>query len=119
MIAKFFKGFVYAFRGLFVAVRNERNLKFHIFAAVCVVIAGILLQISVYEWIACALCIGLVIAAEMINTAVETLCDVVEPSKNDKIGMIKDVSAGAVLVCAIAAAAVGLIIFIPKIIALF
>ena len=94
-------------------------MKFHAVAAVCVVVAGFGLQISPKEWAAVLLCCGLVISAEMVNTAIEKLCDVVEPNLNEKIRAIKDMAAGAVLVCAIAATCVGVIVFLPKIIELF
>jgi diacylglycerol kinase len=116
---KFLKGFVYAWRGIVAAVRSERNMKFHAVAALCVVVAGFVLQISPMEWAAVLLCCGLVISAEMVNTAIEKLCDVVEPNLNEKIRAIKDIAAGAVWVCAIAAACVGVIVFLPKIIELF
>lgn len=115
---KFFKGFEYAFAGLAAAIKSERNMKFHICAAICVTAAGFLLKISATEWIAVILCCGMVIGAEMLNTAIEKLADIAEPNKSEKIRFVKDVAAGAVLACAIAAACVGLIIFVPKIVAL-
>ncbi|MGN0187284.1 MAG: diacylglycerol kinase family protein [Paludibacteraceae bacterium] len=118
-IIKFFKGFAYAFAGIIAAIRNERNMKFHLFAIVVVITAGVILRISAGEWAVCALCIGMVIGAEMLNTAIEKLADTVSAERNENIRFVKDVAAGAVLVCAIAAACVGLIIFVPKIIALF
>ena len=118
-IVKFFKGFAYAFAGMAAAVRSERNMKFHLFVTACVIAAGIGFRISVGEWIACTLCIGMVFGAEMLNTAIEKLADAVSAERNDNIRFVKDVAAGAVLECAIVAAVVGLIIFVPKIIALF
>lgn len=116
---KFFRGFKYAFAGIVAAVRSELNMKVHCVVAVCVVLAGWLFQISGFEWIACLLCIGLVISAEMVNTAVEKMCNKFSPEKSEEIRFVKDVAAGAVLVCAIAAACVGLIIFLPKLLAIF
>lgn len=118
-IIKFFKGFAYAFAGIAAAVRSERNMKFHLFATACVIAAGFGFRISAGEWIVCALCIGMVIGAEMLNTAIEKLADTVSAERTDNIRFVKDVAAGAVLVCALAAACAGLIIFVPKIIALF
>ncbi len=65
------------------------------------------------EWVAIILCIGMVLATELINTAIERLVDLISPDRNPIAGQIKDIAAGAVLICAIAAAIVGLIIFIP------
>lgn len=116
---KFFRGFKYAFSGLVAATKSECNMRFHLCAMLCVVVAGFVLQISPMEWAAVLLCCGMVISAEMVNTSIEKMCDLIEPNHNEKIRIIKDMAAGAVLVCAIAAACVGLIIFVPKIIALF
>ena len=86
---------------------------------VLVIIAGLLFHISTFEWIAVFFAIGLVLAAEAINSAIERLSDVVQPEKDDRIRDVKDISAGAVLVCAITAAIIGIIIFLPKILMLF
>lgn len=115
---KFFKGFRYAFEGL-AAAKSERNMKFHLCATVGVTAAGFLFGISATEWMAVLLCCGMVVGAEMLNTAIEKLADMVEPAQNKQIKFVKDVAAGAVLACAIAAACVGLLVFVPKIIALF
>lgn len=116
---KFFKGFGYAFAGLVAATKSERNMKFHLCATVCVVAVGLWLKISSVEWLAVLLCCGMVVGAEMLNTAIEKLADAVKPEKSAQMKFVKDVAAGAVLACAIAAAGVGLLIFVPKIIALF
>lgn len=111
--------FGYAFQGIKQAFRSELNLKIHASVAVCVVVAGFLLHISIGEWIAVLLCFAIVIAAELINTAIEKLADIIEPKPNKEIGLVKDMAAGAVLWCAIASACIGLIIFVPKIVMLF
>ncbi len=116
---KFFRGFKYAFSGLVAATKSECNMKFHLCATVCVVVAGFVFCISAAEWLAVLLCCGMVVGAEMLNTAIEKLADAIEPTKNERIKFVKDAAAGGVLACAIAAACVGLIIFVPKIIALF
>jgi diacylglycerol kinase len=76
---------------------------------------GILFAISIAEWMLCLLCFGLVITAEMLNTAIENLVDLASPQKHVLAGKAKDIAAGAVLVAAIVAAIVGLIIFLPKV----
>lgn len=75
---------------------------------------GILFKISLNEWIAITIVSGLVILTELINTAIEQLADFVEPERNEKIGLIKDYCAGAVLISAIIALIVGALIFTPK-----
>ena len=84
-----------------------------------VILAGILLELSAIEWIICVLLFAIVISAELFNTAIETIVDMVSPEKNEKAKLAKDVSAGAVLVVAIGAAMVGLVIFVPKVVELF
>lgn len=78
-----------------------------------VIIAGIVLGITRTEWIMVVMCIGTVIAAELFNTAIEKLVDLVSPERHPVAGRVKDIAAGAVLICAVAAAIIGLIIFIP------
>ena len=109
------KSFRYAFSGLRVMVREEHNARIHLFATVCVIVMGVLLRISCTEWVAVALAIGLVFGMEAINSAVENICDFVCPERDARIKKIKDLAAAAVLLSAIAALAVGLFIFIPKI----
>ena len=92
---------------------KEQNLSFHLIASVIVIIAGFVLGITRTEWMIIALCIGVVIAAELFNTAIEKLVDLVSPERHPIAGQVKDIAAGAVLICAAAAAIVGLIIFIP------
>ena len=111
---KFLKGFKYAFEGIWAALKSERNLKIHFVFMILVIIFGIIFKISKTEWIICIILFGLVIAGELFNTAIETVVDMISPDKNEKAKKAKDVSAGAVLVLAIASAIVELIIFIPK-----
>ncbi|MDR1154083.1 MAG: diacylglycerol kinase family protein [Bacteroidales bacterium] len=107
--------FRYAFNGLKLLIKEEHNARIHAFVALCVLIAGWGFGISRNEWIAVILCIGMVIALELINSAIERMADFVSPEKRPEIKKIKDLSAGAVLTGAIAAATVGLIVFLPKI----
>ena len=111
------KSFGYAFNGLRILIREEHNARIHVFIAICVLIAGLLFDISAVEWIAVTLCIGMVIALETINSAVENLANFVSPEKHDGIKKVKDLAAGAVLLGAVTAVAVGLIVFSPKVIA--
>lgn len=117
-IKRIISSFSNAFRGLGLLVRYERNAWIHCAAAVLVVMAGCFFRLTSHEWLAVAIAIGLVFSAEAFNTAIERLSDVVQPLRDDRIRDIKDLSAGAVLACAIAALIVGLIIFLPKVISL-
>jgi len=107
--------FRYAANGLKILIREEHNARIHLFAVCCVVGAGVLFKISKGEWIAIIFCIGLVFALELINSAIENTADLISKERNEMIKKIKDLSAGAVLIAAIAAAVIGLIIFLPKI----
>lgn len=107
--------FKYAFAGLLSEFKEEKNLKIHIFMMIIVIIAGILFKISTTEWIVCVILFGIVISAELFNTAIERIVDVIMPEINEKAKIIKDISAGAVLIPAICSVIVGLIIFVPKV----
>jgi diacylglycerol kinase (ATP) len=111
--------FKYAFNGILLLLRYEHNAWLHCFIGVCVIIAGFLLEISATEWIAVVIVCGCVMATEALNTAIERLADVVSPEYNEAIKKVKDLSAGGVLFISLAAATVGAIIFIPKLIDLF
>lgn len=110
------ESFKYAFAGIVQLVKEEHNARIHCVVAVLTVIAGFVFSIQPIEWIAIAICIGAVLAAEGFNTAVEALADRITTDRDNAIKKAKDVAAGAVLITAIAAVAVGLIIFVPKII---
>ena len=117
--AKRLKSFTYAFSGLKVLFQEEHNSWIHLFVTVCVIIAGVLLRLSVLEWVAVAFAVGLVFSGEIFNSAIEDLSDVVCPERDERIKKVKDLAAAAVLVNAITAAVIGLLIFVPKIIQLF
>jgi diacylglycerol kinase len=106
--------FKYAFCGIREVFGNEANMKIHIVIAVLVIICGFVFSISLTEWMFCILCFGLVTGAEMMNTAIEKVVDLVSPDQHPLAGKAKDIAAGAVLICAIFSAIVGLLIFVPK-----
>jgi diacylglycerol kinase len=112
------KSFRYALQGLLTATRTEKNLRFHISAAVLVITAGFATRVSNGEWMLLIFCMALVIAFELFNTALEQLCNAVMPQHNIFIKNAKDMAAAAVLIVSIGSAVCGLIIFIPKIILL-
>lgn len=116
MIKHQIKSFRDAFSGIRKAWKTEGHLRFHFLAAGIVILCGILFCISLTEWLICICCITLVIAAELINTAIESVVDLCSPEQHPLAGKAKDVAAGAVLVTAIGAAIIGVIIFLPKVI---
>ena len=110
--------FKYAGTGIISAFKKEKNMKIHYLAMAIVVILGFVVKIEPIEWVICIALFGGVIGAEMFNTAIETVVDMVSPHKNEKAKIAKDVAAGGVLIWAISAAIIGGIIFIPKVIEL-
>ena len=113
---KFINSFKCASQGIIQAIKTERKVKIHITIMILVIIAGIVLKITKQEWITCIILFGLVISLELVNSAIETTVDIAMPEINEKAKNAKDIAAGAVLVSAIAAAIIGLIIFVPKLI---
>lgn len=111
---KLVNSFKYAIEGFISSFKTERNMKIHVLAMVLVVILGIYLKLNQIEWCIIVISIALVISAELFNTAIETLVDMVSPEKNPNAKLVKDISAAAVLALAIGAAVAGTIIFIPK-----
>lgn len=115
---KLANSFKYAIEGIFSSFKTEMNMRIHISVMILVIILGFILKIKITEWIICIILFSLVIAGELFNTAIETVVDIVMPYKDERAKLAKDISAGAVLILAIASFIVGLIIFIPKIISI-
>ena len=90
------------------------NFRIHLIAILMVLFAGWYFHLAVSEWLWIILAIGLVLVAELLNTAIEILVDLVSPDFNTQAGKVKDVAAGAVVVAAIISVLIGAIIFIPK-----
>ena len=109
------KSFIYAINGLKVLFSEEPHARFHLLAAIVVIIAGVYYDISILEWIIVVICIASVLAAEALNTAIENLGNAITQDQNSSIGNAKDVAAAGVLIVSFSAAIVGGIIFIPKI----
>lgn len=105
--------FKYAFEGLTAAIKQEPNLKLHLIVYLLVVSAGIYFDITKMEWILVVVLSGLVFSVEMTNTAIEAVVDSFTQRQHPGAKMAKDISAAAVLVVALAAAIVGIIIFLP------
>ena len=104
----------YAFRGLWLLVTTEHSIISQLIISGVMCVLGFYFKLNSIEWMFQILAIGLVLAAESLNTAVEKLCDYLQPDFDKKIGFIKDLSAGAVTFAAIAAIIVGGIIYLPK-----
>ncbi len=109
--------FRYAFQGLADLFRSQPNARIHLLVALLAVGAGWFFHISRPEWLAIVICIMLVIALEAVNTALEYLTNLVSPGYHPLAGKAKDAAAAAVLIVAFGAVAVGLVVFIPRIIA--
>lgn len=105
----------YAFKGAILLLKTEASVKIQLFIAIGVTAAGFFFNISATEWCIQLLAIGLIMCAEGINTAIEEIADFIHPEHHKKIGIIKDVAAGAVFIAAFFASIVGLIIYLPKI----
>jgi len=111
----FLKAFVYAFNGLVVFFRHERNGKIQLLVAVFVVLLSLYLGLSPAEWTVILGCIAAVLSFEMINSSIEKLCNLVHPKYHPAVKTIKDMSAGAVLFVSFISTLIGAIIFIPKV----
>lgn len=107
----------FALQGWSYFFKAEANGKIQAAVAVAVVLAGFYFGISPAEWLWVLLCIGMVIALEMVNTAIETLANRLHPEKHADIKIVKDVAAGAVLWAAVVSVVVGLVIFWPRVFA--
>ncbi len=112
---KLIKSFSFALNGLKICAFRGANFKIHLFFTMMAILLGFFLNISNTEWIIILLCIAFVLCMEMMNTAVEQLCDVIHREYHHGIKIVKDVAAGAVLLSAIVAAICGAFIFFPKI----
>ncbi|NMO94825.1 diacylglycerol kinase [Paenibacillus lemnae] len=115
----FAASFRYACHGILHALKSEVNLKIHVSAAAMVFLAAALLDVGKWEWLSLLLASALVICAELFNTAVEAVVDLVSPESHPLARIAKDTAAGAVLVTAVFAAAVGIIVFYGPVTAWF
>lgn len=117
-LIKRMQSFTFAFNGIKLLLREEHNSRIHLFIAACAITAGGFLNLSGLEWIAIVFAIGFVIVMEIINTSIENIADFISPDRHEKIKIIKDLSAAAVLISVLTAVAVGTIVFLPKILEL-
>ena len=111
-----FSSFKYALSGITRAFKSERNFRLIILCAFLVTVFGFCFDISKSEWLILLLCCSGVIVSEMINTAIETIVDIVSPEYHESAKKIKDISAGAVLLASFFSVIIGTIIFLPYLI---
>jgi diacylglycerol kinase (ATP) len=109
------KSVTHAWRGVKLFVKTTHNAWLHIGAASIIIVCGLLIKVSQFEWIALVFAIGLVLVAEAFNTAIEIDMDLTSPQTHPLAGDTKDVAAGAVLIASIIAAVVGVLVFAPHI----
>lgn len=109
------KSIGFALKGMFLLLKTEASIKIQFAIALVVTAVGFYFEISIIEWILQCFAIGLVMGIEGMNTAIEKLSDFVQPNHDEKIGFIKDISAGAVMIVSIISSIIGLLIYIPKI----
>ena len=107
------ESFRFAFAGLWYALRTQRNTRIHLIIATGAIALGVWLGLPSIQWAALALTIGFVLVSEMLNTVAETLVDLISPSYHPLAKIVKDVTAGAVLLTAIISVVVGLLVLGP------
>ncbi|WP_067146163.1 diacylglycerol kinase [Pseudotamlana agarivorans] len=105
----------YAFKGAVLLLKTEASIKIQFAIALIVTLFGFIFNISAYEWMAQTFSIGLVMSMEGMNTSIEEIANFIHPEQHSKIGLIKDIAAGAVFIASVFACIVGLIIYLPKI----
>lgn len=114
IIKKQFRSFGYAFRGIYRTLATQAHLQFHAFATFLVVLMAWYLRVSAHEWCILVLTIAVIWSAEITNTAIEHLTDLVSPNYHPLAERAKDAAAGAVLALSIGAVVVAAIVFLPK-----
>jgi diacylglycerol kinase len=112
------RSFGFALAGLTHAFGTQQNFRIHAVITACVIAAGIALRVTATEWAVLAITIGVVMQAELFNTALEAIVDKVSPERHDLARIAKDCAAAAVVVSALAAVGVGMAIFGPRLLAL-
>lgn len=107
--------FKHAFDGFVYAIRTQPNFRFHLLATILVVLLGIYFSISTLEWLLLVFTIDIVLVAEMVNTSIESMVDLITQERRENAKIAKDVAAAMVLVSAVLAIVIGIVIFLPKI----
>jgi diacylglycerol kinase (ATP) len=109
-----FKSVKYALRGLWMLLKSENSIKLQFSIGIALTFLGFSMNISISEWTAQFLAIGLVMVAEGLNTSIEKIANFIHPEYHEKIGEIKDIAAGAVAIAAIISFVIGFLIYVPK-----
>ncbi len=112
---RFFRSFGYSIEGLKYAYKYEQSMLVHVIATICVVAANFFFHVSGMEWLVTLLAIGMVLAAELINTAIEAVVDLVTLDIHPLAKIAKDCGSAATFVLAIMAAAMGVVVYVPYI----
>ncbi|HCQ30822.1 TPA: diacylglycerol kinase [Candidatus Collierbacteria bacterium] len=110
--------FRHAIDGFVHNIKTQPNFRFHLLATICVVLLGIYFSISIFEWLILVFTINMVLMAEMVNTSIESIVDLITLERREDARIAKDVSAGMVLVSSFMAVMVGTLVFLPKIISI-
>lgn len=115
---RFIKSFGYSIDGLKYAYKYEQSMLIHVIATIAVITVNLLLKVTGMEWLITLLAIGMVLSAELINTAIEAVVDLVTLEIHPLAKIAKDCGSAATLVLALMAAAIGLVVYIPYLIKL-
>jgi len=115
-IGKHLGNYTYAIKGIKIAWEEELNFQIDVYAAAAALFLGWLLSVPAMQMLVLILAIGIVMAVELLNTALEEFCDMVKAEHDPHVGKIKDLAAGAVLLASSAAFVIGCMIFIPRLV---
>lgn len=108
-------GLKFAMNGIKEAFVRERNFRIHLVIATIVICCGLIIKLSIYEWITIIIAIFIVLLAELVNSVIERLIDYLKPEIHSDAKIIKDIGAGIVLVAALTSIVLGLLVFLPKV----
>lgn len=108
------KSFLYAFNGLKILFRTEHNAWIHTISAMIAIVMGFAFKLSIFEWCFIVIAIGIVFMAEIVNTSIEYLTDFVSPGMDSTAKKVKDLAAAAVFISSLTSLAIGMLIFLPK-----
>ena len=114
-LIRFIKSFGYSIEGLKYAYKYEQSMLIHVIATVCVICANIFFQVTGMEWLITVIAIGMVLSAELINSAIEAVVDLITLEEHPLAKIAKDCSSAATFVLATMAAIIGLVVYIPYI----
>jgi undecaprenol kinase len=105
--------FSYAISGIIIALRSEKNMRFHLFCSIIVIMVSYYFSITKTEWLFILVAIGGMFALELVNTSIERVVDLVTAEYHPLAKQAKDLAAGAVFVYAICSVGIGMVIFLP------